>query len=92
MEQRQQHVVDDFDDVHPNACILPHWIVSAIAVVPGGAFPSYAHGYYARHNAFYLAWDEVSRDRDRFGGWIDEHVMRQGPEAFAARAGRMTWA
>jgi glutaconate CoA-transferase subunit A len=87
-----EEVVDNFDDVHPNACVLPHWTISAIAVVPGGAFPSYAHGYYARSNAFYLAWEAVSRDRELFGAWIDEHVLRQGPEAFAARAGRMTWA
>jgi glutaconate CoA-transferase subunit A len=77
---------------HPNACVLPHWTLDAIAVVPGGAFPSYAHGYYPRHNAFYLAWDAISRDRDRFLAWIDEHVLRQGPEAFAARAGRVSWA
>jgi glutaconate CoA-transferase, subunit A len=79
-------------DTHPNACVLPHWTIDAIAVVPGGACPSYAHGYYARHNAFYLAWDAISRDRDRFVAWIDEHVRRQGPEVFAARAGRMSWA
>ena len=34
------------------------------AVVPGGAFPSYAHGYYSAHNAFYIAWDPIARDRD----------------------------
>jgi len=38
-----------------NACVLPHWTVAAIAVVPGGAHPSYAHGYYARDKAAYLA-------------------------------------
>ena len=32
----------------------------------GGAHPSYAHGYYDRDNAFYVAWDAISRDRDRF--------------------------
>ena len=62
----------------PNACILPHWTIDAIAVVPGGAFPSYAYGYYARDNAFYLAWDAISRDRDTFRAWLDEHVMRRG--------------
>lgn len=76
--------VDHFVDVHPNACILPHWTVAAVAVVPGGAFPSYAHGYYDRNNAYYMAWDRVSRDRESFTTWLDEHVMRQGPEAFAA--------
>ena len=32
---------------------------------PVGAYPSYAHGYYARDNAFYLAWDEIARDREQ---------------------------
>jgi glutaconate CoA-transferase subunit A len=69
---------------YSNACILPHWTVGAVCVVPGGAFPSYAHGYYARSNAFYRAWDAISRDRDAFQAWLDEHVMAKGPEAFAA--------
>src|SRR6185436_1388135 len=41
-----EEVVERFDGRQPNACILPHWTVHAIAVVPGGAFPSYAYGYY----------------------------------------------
>lgn len=76
--------VDRFDAVHPNACILPHWTVAAVAVVPGGAFPSYAHGYYDRNNAYYIAWDRVSRERASFEDWLDASVMQQGPEAFAA--------
>jgi glutaconate CoA-transferase subunit A len=34
--------------------------------VPGGAHPSYAHGYYKRDNVFYQAWDAIARDRDSF--------------------------
>ena len=30
---------------------------------------------YARNNAFYKAWDNVSKDRDTFLKWIEEHVM-----------------
>lgn len=70
-----EEVVETLRGGHPNACILPSWTITAIAVVPGGAKPSYAHGYYARDNAFYTAWDEISRTRERFAGWIDEHVM-----------------
>ena len=36
--------------------------------VPGGAHPSYAHGYYARDNAYYKAWDAIARERDT---WIN---------------------
>jgi glutaconate CoA-transferase subunit A len=59
-----------------NAVVLPAWTITAIAVVPGGARPSYAHGYYARDNAFYVAWDAIARDRDTFRRWIDEHVRK----------------
>ena len=58
-----------------NAIVLPHWVVTAIAPVPMGAYPSYAHGYYPRDNAFYLAWDEIARDRDSFTDWIARHVL-----------------
>jgi len=62
-------------DAPMNAIVLPHWVVTAIAEVPTGAYPSYALGYYARDNAFYLAWDEIARDRERFSEWIDRHVI-----------------
>jgi len=79
-----EEVVDEFEGVGPNAVILPAWTVGAIAVVPGGAHPSYAHGYYMRDNAFYKMWDTVSRDRDSFTAWIKAHVIGGGPQDFAA--------
>lgn len=80
-----EEVVDDFAGVHPNACILPHWTVTAIAVVPGGAHPSYAHGYYVRDNAAYLEWDRIAADRGVFGEWMKQNVIEAAPDAFAAR-------
>jgi glutaconate CoA-transferase subunit A len=68
-----EEIVDDLE-APMNAVVLPHWVVTAIACVPGGAYPSYAQGYYSRDNAFYLAWDEIARDRLRFVEWIDRHV------------------
>lgn len=62
-------------DADMNAIVLPHWLISAVAVVPGGAYPSYAQGYYPRDNTFYLAWDEIASDRKRFGAWMQEHVL-----------------
>ena len=85
-----EEVVDTFDGGPVNACILPNWAIGAIAVVPGGAFPSYAYGYYQRSNAFYLEWDAIARDRDTFQAWIEEHVIRAGPEAFAMRGADRT--
>jgi glutaconate CoA-transferase subunit A len=59
----------------PNAVVLPGWVVSAVAVVPGGAHPSYAHDYYARDNDFYRRWDGIARDREGFREWMRRHVL-----------------
>ena len=52
-----EEIVDDLRPPSPNSVVLPHWTIAAIVLAPGGARPSYAHGYYARDNAFYTAWD-----------------------------------
>ena len=75
-----EELVDALPRTSPNAVVLPSWTVSAIAVAPGGARPSYAHGYYARDNAFYVAWDAISRDRGTFQAWIAEHVLSRSAE------------
>ncbi len=69
-----EEVVDALEP-RPGAVVLPGWAVDAVSLVPGGAHPSYAQGYYERDNAFYLAWDEISRDRDRFAEWMRRHVV-----------------
>ncbi|HEY8381115.1 MAG TPA: CoA-transferase [Microvirga sp.] len=84
-----EEVVEDFGPRNANAVILPHWTVTAICVVPGGAYPSYAHGYYKRANAFYKAWDAISRERDTFLAWMRENVLQQGPEVFADHVRRL---
>ena len=70
-----EEIVERFEGTGTNAVILPAWTLDAVVEAPGGARPSYAHGYYARDNAFYVAWDAIARDRDRFTRWIQEHVM-----------------
>ena len=84
-----EEVVDNFDDLHPNLCILPHWTITAISVVPGGSHPSYAHGYYVRDNAAYIEWDEIAADRDRFRAWMQKNVIESTPEDFAARVANL---
>ncbi|MEQ4539339.1 MAG: CoA-transferase [Billgrantia sp.] len=79
-----EEIVDDLRaeaDYHPNACIIPGWAISAIAVAEKGSLPSYAHGYYPRNNAFYKEWDGIARDRDTFTRWIEENVMNAGGNA-----------
>jgi glutaconate CoA-transferase subunit A len=81
-----EEVVDDFGAISPNACVLPSWTVTAIAHVPGGAHPSFAHGYYKRDNAFYIQWDAIARDREGFLAWMEENIIRATPDAFARYA------
>ncbi len=84
-----EEVVEDFSDVHPNCCVLPHWTVTVIAEAPGGAHPSYAHGYYIRDNASYLEWEEISKDRETFTAWMKENVLDVGPDAFSGRVANL---
>jgi glutaconate CoA-transferase subunit A len=69
-----EEIVDEIE-LKPGAIVLPSWVLDAVSLAPGGAHPSYAHGYYDRDNDFYVAWDEISRDRDRFRAWMQRHVL-----------------
>jgi glutaconate CoA-transferase subunit A len=62
-------------DPRPGQIVLPSWTVTAVAVAPRGAHPSYAQGYYERDNAYYHAWDAISRDRETFVRWLDDNVQ-----------------
>jgi glutaconate CoA-transferase subunit A len=66
-----EEIVDELEPV-PGQVVLPSWVVTAVAEVPGGARPSYAQGYYDRDNDAYQAWDPISRDRDAFRTWLAE--------------------
>jgi glutaconate CoA-transferase, subunit A len=70
-----EEVVPELTPV-PGAITLPHWVVDAVAVVPGGAHPSYAAGYSVRDNDFYREWDAIARDRATFTAWTEQHVLR----------------
>lgn len=69
-----EEVVDRLDP-RPGAVVLPSFVVTAVAVVPGGAHPSYAQGYYDRDNGYYRDWDAISRDRASFTAWLRRHVL-----------------
>ncbi len=68
-----EEIVDDLKSP-PNAVVLPYWVVGSVCEVKGGAFPSYAQGYYARNNAFYKQWDNIAKDRESFTAWMDKHI------------------
>ncbi len=80
-----EEVVEELDTATANAVVLPRFTINAVCAVPRGAHPSYAHGYYKRHNAFYKTWDGIARERETFTDWMRRFVL-QAPD-FAA-----TWA
>jgi glutaconate CoA-transferase subunit A len=69
-----EEMVDELEP-RPGCLVLPGWVLDAVCLAPHGAHPSYAHGYYERDNGFYVAWDEISRDRDTFLAWMRRHVV-----------------
>ena len=83
-----EEIVDDFGPRSFNAVILPGWTVGAVVKVPGGAYPSYAQGYYKRDNAFYISWDKIARERETFLAWMKANVLEQGPDVFAKHVQR----
>src|SRR4051794_8573951 len=81
-----EEVVDDLGPRSFNAVVLPAWTGTAIAEVPGGAYPAYAQGYYARGNAFYQEWDASAREREGCLAWMQKNVSEQGPEMLGAHS------
>ncbi len=75
-----EEIVDELVP-RPGQVVVPSWALTAVAEVPGGAHPSYAHGYSVRDNGFYARWDEISRDRDGFRAWMEDNVLSAGVPA-----------
>ena len=70
-----EEIVDRLEP-RPGAVVLPTWAVTAVALAPRGAHPSYAQGYYERDNTYYQQWDAISRDRESFTDWLEHNVYR----------------
>lgn len=70
-----EEIVDDLEPRGPNFVVLPSWVVTAVVPVPNGCHPSYSMGYSKRDNAFYKAWDEMSRERETFLSWMRSFVL-----------------
>jgi glutaconate CoA-transferase subunit A len=69
-----ERIVEEIEP-RPGGVVLPAWVIDAVAEAPDGAYPSYTLGVTTRDNDFYREWDAISRDRDRFTQWMDEHVL-----------------
>jgi glutaconate CoA-transferase, subunit A len=79
-----EEIVDELA-VERGGVVLPAWVIDAVAEVPGGSWPSYALGYSERDNAFYEAWDGLSRDREAFSAWLEANVLEMGRAARSER-------
>ena len=73
-----EEIVDSFEPRF-NSVIYPEALITAIALAPRGAWPSYASGYYERDNDAYIAWDEISKERDSFNKWLADEVHGKSP-------------
>jgi glutaconate CoA-transferase subunit A len=69
-----ERIVDELRP-QPGGIVLPGWVIDAVAEAPNGSQPSYSLGVTTRDNDFYREWDTISRDRERFTQWMDEHVL-----------------
>src|SRR3954447_10062903 len=70
-----ERIVDELEP-RPGGVLIPGWVIDFVAESPGGSQPSYSLGMTTRDNDFYRDWDAISRDRDRFSAWMEEHVLR----------------
>jgi glutaconate CoA-transferase, subunit A len=73
-----ERIVDELVP-RPGGVVIPSWVIDAVAEAPGGSQPSYSLGITRRDNDFYREWDAISRDRDGFRAWIDEHILSGAP-------------
>ncbi|HEX5741468.1 MAG TPA: CoA-transferase [Pilimelia sp.] len=89
----EEIVDEDVVRADPNRTVIPGLIVDAVVHCPRGAHPSFAQGHYDRDNAFYLAWDAISRDPGRLAQWLDEWVHGTADHTgYLARLGEARWA
>ena len=73
-----ERIVDELVP-RPGGITLPGWVIDFVAMAPAGAHPSYTLDITERDNGFYREWDAISRDRERFAAWIDEHIITGAP-------------
>jgi len=69
-----ERIVDELA-LRPSGVVIPYWVLDAVSEAPGGSQPSYSLDVTERDNDFYREWDAISRDRERFSDWMQEHVL-----------------
>jgi len=76
----------------PNRTVIPGLIVDAIVEEPFSCHPSYAQGYYDRDNAFYIAWEQTSKEPELLEAWLKEWVYDLESHAdYVEKMGKARW-
>lgn len=70
----EEIVSEDVIRSDPNRTLIPDFIVHAVVHEPWCAHPSYTQGYYDRDNAFYVEWDEITKEHETTMAWMREWV------------------
>ncbi len=58
----------------PNRTLVPGILVDHVVHEPWGCHPSYTQGYYDRDNAFYVKWEDISRDPKTYQDYLEAFV------------------
>ncbi len=73
----------------PNRNVIPGFVVSSVACVPFGSYPSPAQGYARRDDDCYFEYHQATRGRAGFEQWLREWVLDVPDHAaFLERVGR----
>jgi glutaconate CoA-transferase subunit A len=59
----------------PNRTVIPGFLTTAVAEVPGGALPSSVQGYWRRDFEPFLAYHRISRTVEGYQQWLREWVL-----------------
>ena len=70
----------------PNRTLIPGFVTTAVVHEPWGAHLSYVQGYYDRDNAFYVEWEDISRDPTRLREYLERHIHGVADRAAYLRA------
>src|ERR1044071_313322 len=73
----------------PNRIVVPGFVVSSVAQVPFGSYPSPTQGYWRRDDDCYFEYNKATRLRAGFETWLSDWVFNVSDHAaFLDRVGR----
>jgi glutaconate CoA-transferase subunit A len=70
----EEIVAEETIRTDPNRTVIPAWAVDAVVHLPWASHPSFVQGFYARDNAFYREWADLSRDDRSVAAYLEQWV------------------